>query len=65
MATIKVKCSCGSEMETKGSDIHCGIEASKFLEAHEICRETVTRPPEAEGEKDPMDVKPKDRFLSF
>ena len=39
MATIKVTCPCGAEMETEGSIIHCGIEADRFLTAHKACRE--------------------------
>ena len=38
MATMKIVCNCGSQMETEGSVIHCGIEADRFFKAHEACR---------------------------
>ena len=39
MASVKATCSCGASFETNGSNIYCGLELSKFLDAHKLCRE--------------------------
>lgn len=38
MCTIKATCSCGGSFETEGNDVHCGLEFTKFLDAHKKCR---------------------------
>jgi len=37
MATVEAACPCGGSFKAEGNAVHCGLELSRFLKAHDEC----------------------------